>query len=747
MQTDNPLKSNIEYGCELGWSFTPLAGKRPILNRWQGRPRAPLEQALAWADKGNVGMRTGDASGVVVIDVDPGGDISALNLPGTVTALTGRAGAYHLYYRCDEPLGNSSGKLAPNVDVRADGGQVVFPGSVHSETGEVYRWADGHEPWNAEIAALPASILERLRATERPNRQQGPPTTPSDEISAKAMRYAHTAMKLELHAVCMAGHGSRNETLNKAAFSLGTLIGGGYLDRAEVEQALIAAAKSCGLEADEAAATIRSGIGSGIVHPRKIADPSSDRPDSVSVNRKNTSPRIPAHRFKLDLYGNADRFMHIYGSDVLWCEQRGQWFVWDGRIWQADAVRRVSQMAESAIRAMLAEAADAGDDETVKWAVKSNKSAQARREMLDVVKHRVAVSTDVFDRDQWLLCAGNGVIDLRTGRLLDHSRDRMITHLCPTDFDEQVGSPLWDKFLLEIMAGDEVMVGAIQRLAGYFLTGDISVQILPIFHGPGGNGKNVLLDTLTGLMGPYAAEAPEGLLTARRTDEHPTEIADLCGKRLVVASETDEGRKMRTGLVKRLTGNRYLKARFMRQDYFQFERTHKTVLVTNNRPVVTETSNAIWRRLRLIPFDVTIPEDRQDKHLTDKLIAEWPGILAWAVRGCLEWQRRCCDLELPDSVHQATEAYRNDSNLVGQFIEERCIQIDSVKASRASLYQAYEQWAKQAGEPLLSGKAFASRMRSMGFTEGWTTESGKRTRAWGGLALAGPSQEVPGQWN
>ena len=187
-------------------------------------------------------------------------------------------------------------------------------------------------------------------------------------------------------------------------------------------------------------------------------------------------------------------------------------------------------------------------------------------------------------------------------------------------------------FLRFASCGNDAMIEALQRMAGYFLAGDISVQILPIFYGPGGNGKNVFLDTLTGLMGPYAAEAPDGLITTRKNDEHPTEIADLGGKRLVVASETEEGRKMRIGLVKKITGNKYLKARFMRQDYFQFERTHKTVLVTNNKPVIAETSNAVWRRLRLIPFTVTIPEEKQDKQLTEKLKAEWPGILTWAVQ-------------------------------------------------------------------------------------------------------------------
>jgi putative DNA primase/helicase len=399
-------------------------------------------------------------------------------------------------------------------------------------------------------------------------------------------------------------------------------------------------------------------------------------------------------------------------------------------------------MAELTIRALLKEAANADDENTTKWAVKCNKSARARTEMLEVAKHRRAVRIDQFDRNPWLLGVENGVVDLRTGDLLPHRRDDMVSALCPTTYGPDASCPRWEQFLLEIMDGDAAMTACLQRMAGYFLTGDISVQILPIFYGPGGNGKNVFLDTIMGIMGSHAAEAPEGLLTARITDEHPTEIADLYGKRLVVASESEEGRKMRIGLVKKITGNRYLKARFMRQDYFQFERTHKTVLVTNNKPIVTETSNAVWRRLRLIPFTVTIPEEKQDRHLTERLVAEWPGILAWAVRGCLDWQKRQCDLALPDAVRDATTQYRSDSDAVGDFLQERCIVAGDLKVSRSSLYQAFVEWAKGGGEEMLSGKAFASRMRSRGFNDSaWTTEHARRLRAWTGVALVGPVQE------
>jgi len=285
MSTD--LTANLRIGYMLGWSFTPLAGKRPTLEGWQKRPRETLDEALAWAEQDNVGLRTGRISGIVVIDVDPGADITNLDLPGTVTALTGRPGAYHLYYLCEVPLGNSSGRLGPHIDVRGDGGQVVFPGSVHPETGALYTWAEGHEPWNVEIAPLPEAIIELLRAKVAPDKDipaendHAIPVNSAGDIPAKTKHYAQTALKMELHAVSTSATGSRNETLNKAAFSLGTLVGGGYLNGTEVEEALMAAAGACGLVDDpddgpeRTRNTIRSGLQAGMAQPRHIDLPNT----------------------------------------------------------------------------------------------------------------------------------------------------------------------------------------------------------------------------------------------------------------------------------------------------------------------------------------------------------------------------------------------------------------------------------------------------------------------------------------
>ena len=451
-------------------------------------------------------------------------------------------------------------------------------------------------------------------------------------------------------------------------------------------------------------------------------------------------PNFQPHQFKLDLYGNVDRFIHAYGQNVLWCQTRGTWYVWDGRVWTADDRRQVERMAELTVRGILKEAAGWDGDEALKWAYRCNKTASARKEMLDAVKHRRPAVSDQFDRAPMLLGAQNGVIDLRNGELMPHAREHMISQVCQTIYDPDAPCPRWERFLSEIMDGDSEMIAALQRLAGYFLTGDVSVQILPIFYGPGGNGKNVLLDTILGIMGPHAAEAPEGLVTARKNDEHPTEIASLCGRRLVVASENEEGKKLRIGLVKKITGNKYLTGRFMRQDYFQFERTHKTVLVTNNKPVVSETGNAIWRRLRLVPFSVTIPDDKQDSQLVEKLKAEWPGILAWIVRGSVAWWENQCKLEFPEAVLSATAEYRNDNDVVGEFLASKCIDWrqhpeQNMKSPKERVYKAYCVWCRDSGLEAMNRTAFGARLRAEGFVDGTAWYAGRTHKCWSNITL------------
>ncbi len=745
-----------------GWELTRL---RPedIPARFDGQPQ-------------NIGVLLGEPSRWLIdVDLDHARCVERADqfLPPT-PAVFGRPGKprSHRIYIVAGPVATrkfkskSAGML---VELRSTGMQTIFPPSTH-ESGEPIAWeTEGAEPAVVSPDELLAAV-ERLasavrvelgeKAAPKPQKpsakgrdggHQAAAVGPRGNRAARVEHYVAQALRLELNAVYSATPGGRNDTLNKAAFNLGTLIGGGYLDRQHVEESLRQAALAAGLEAEEVDKTIRSGIGSGMQQPRQIPDQPgpihTSGPEQDAAAGPEQIPTVPRGMFAFDLYGNADRFVHLFGRDVHWCEDRGKWYVWDGRVWKPDALREVNRLGELTIRALFEEGV--GDEAGLAWATKCNRDAKPAREMIEVLKHRTAISINQLDCHPWLLGVDNGVVDLRTGKLLPHDRKYLITVLCPISFDPAAGCPRWLQFLDEIMAAKQAMIDALQRLAGYCLTGDISVQVLLIFFGTGANGKNVFLDTIMGIMGPHAAEAPEGLVTIRRNEEHPTEIADLYGKRLVVASETEEGKKMRMGLVKKMTGNKYLKGRFMRQDFFQFERTHKTILVTNNRPIVSETSNAVWRRLRLIPFAVTIPEEQQDKHLTDKLIAEWPGILAWMVRGCLDWQQRQCDLALPDEVHEATEAYRDDSDLVADFIVERCVdwrdhQDQKMRAPKDRVYTAYSNWCRDIGEDALDRTEFNNRMRGHGFVDKTGKMPGERKaqKCWFHLTLKAETDDA-----
>lgn len=406
-----------------------------------------------------------------------------------------------------------------------------------------------------------------------------------------------------------------------------------------------------------------------------------------------------------------------HGADLRYCYALNRWFVWDGPRWAAEnAAGEVERRAKATVRAMYAEAAREEDPDRRRALARHALRSEARervRALIDLARSEVPVRTGELDRDPWLLNVGNGTLDLRTGELRPHRREDLITRLVPIEYDPAAQAPTWDAFLRRIMDGNESLIRFLQRAVGYTLTGDTSEHALFLCYGTGANGKTVFLRTLLHLLGPYGKPVEPELLLTRRSDAHPTGIADLMGARLTVALETGEGRRLNEPLVKWLTGGDKLKARFMRQDFFEFEPTHKLWLATNHKPVIRGTDHAIWRRLKLIPFAVTIPEEEQDPHLVDKLRGELPGILAWAVEGCLEWQRQ--GLGVPDEVRRATEAYRAEMDVIAGFLADCCVVAPTAKAAGKDLYQAYVAWCEENGERPEPQRAFGMRLAERGF--------------------------------
>jgi len=477
-------------------------------------------------------------------------------------------------------------------------------------------------------------------------------------------------------------------------------------------------------------------------------------------------PAKPEHFTDL---GNAYRLVRLYGNDLRhvtgW-----SWLSWDGRRWQRDEknpMRRAKQIAlgfyqdaedlltkAQAHLAAAKRAATAGDTAAeniaqtrvknlqgqaaalMSWA----KASQARGKLEAAVKlaeseSAVSAEADQFDAHPWLLNCANGVLDLRTGTLKAHSRGDLLTALAPVAYDPAATCPTWDAFLARIMRDSSELIGFLQRLIGYSLTGSVREQMIFFLYGSGANGKSVFLRTILAMLGcDYAKQAAPDVLIESH-DRHPTEVADLAGVRFVASTEVSEGKRLAENLVKQMTGSDPMKARLMRQDFFQFDPAFKILLAANHKPVVKGTDFAIWRRIKLIPFTVTIPESEQDKNLGDKLLAELPGILTWAVRGCLDWQAN--GLKIPAEVVSATAAYRAESDELAPFLEECVNQGEKLRAQAGPLFKAYQVWADANGiatRDQLTNVKFGRQLEERGFDKYKDTSS--RQTFYTGLELA-----------
>lgn len=424
-------------------------------------------------------------------------------------------------------------------------------------------------------------------------------------------------------------------------------------------------------------------------------------------------------RFALTDLGNAERLVARHGRDLRYCHPWGKWLVWDGRRWRVDDTAEVERRAQDTIRAIdreVAQSADAGERKALRlWATKCE-DAYRLRAMIELARSQaeVPILPDNLDSDIWLLNVANGTVDLRTGQLHEHRRDDYLTKLCPADYlpANEAEAPLWSQFLDDVFQGDDDVIAFVQRLLGYCLTGDVREHVLPIFWGSGANGKSTLLDTIAYVMGDdYSAKAPDELLMEKRGDRHPTERATLFGRRLVVASETDGGRRLAEATVKKLTGDGKIPARRMREDYWEFDPTHKLILVTNHKPIVYGRDLGIWRRLLLIPFTAKFEGKAADLELPAKLRDERDGILRWLVEGCLAWQRE--GLNPPESVRLATREYQDSQDTLKEFIEEVCIECAG-ETKVGDVFKAYRNWSEARNERPMSMVAFGNAMAENG---------------------------------
>jgi putative DNA primase/helicase len=392
----------------------------------------------------------------------------------------------------------------------------------------------------------------------------------------------------------------------------------------------------------------------------------------------------------------------------------GRWMKWDRCRWKSDDTLHTFSLARATCREASIEC---NDKESVRKAIASAKTVAAV-EKLARSDPRLAATTDQWDGDLWALNTPDGTIDLHTGDVSPHRREQYCTKA--TAVAPGGICPRWIAFLERITNGDSQLQGFLQRVAGYCLTGVTVEHAMFFAHGLGGNGKGVFSRTLSGIMGDYAVVASMETFTETNSDRHPTELARLRGARLVSAQETERGRRWAETRIKELTGGDPITARFMHQNFFEYSPQFKLWIAGNHRPGLRGVNEAIRRRMNLIPFVVTIPEHEKDLGLDDKLRKEWPGILQWAIAGCLEWQHK--GLMQPEAVRAATDAYLEGEDSLALWLAECCCSArPGDYAHSSALFGNWCDWAEKAGERPGSQKKFSQDLEEHGFAKGRDT--------------------------
>jgi len=726
--------------CSCGRDGCNSAGKHPIQNRWQ--ETAPMGgadiQATFEDDDHNIGIATGEPSGfwVLDIDLDKPGTMERVKtmqagrkLPNTWIVKTGGGGFQYYFQMPDFQVTNSAKRLPDGVDVRGTGGQVVAPPSISGKG--PYTLAAGFD-----VAPAPDWLLELVRPL--------PPAAPVDlETLPKLTDLPATeqtrlgvyvdrvvmAERERLHECKEKGWGGPgwNDTTFQVACTLIELANSPWapLTMEEAHAVVLAnAPRDRGF--DDAAvegcftSALKKVAGQGralppnrdreVVFPGDpLTDPSarSTPPEGVAPTPGSSTPDEATPRDRTDL-GNARRLVDTYGHVLRYIPQAKEWAAYSEGLWEqkGSAGRTAAQrMLETLFEreGHLYDDTPTGEnndgpserEKFFKWAKAQQMGPRINAcvDQATALEELQAKMTD-FDADPMLFNCANGVIDMRTGELLDHDPKYLMMLQSKIAYDPAAQAPRWQAFLERCLPDPEIRA-YLQRATGYSLTGSMAEQAMFLHHGPGANGKSVYLVVASMLAGQYAQVVPrETLLAKGSTPEHPTSVARMHGKRFMQASETGVGRRLDEETVKGLTGGEQQTARFMGANFFDFTPTGKIHLVTNHLPRLTD-AESIWRRLHLIAWTQTIPVAERDPRLATEEYwieaGEAPGILAWAVQGAVLWGQEG-RLHMPKSMVDDLAEYRTDQDILGEFVTLRLEKDEHGYAAISDIYGAYQNW-------------------------------------------------------
>ncbi len=442
----------------------------------------------------------------------------------------------------------------------------------------------------------------------------------------------------------------------------------------------------------------------------------SDDEFNLYVLDDSSTKKVKKKFYSYDDTGNAGRFTDAYGEVVRYSYVRKNWYYYNDKTWTIDQAGKIKSLVDDVLEKMKQEPVYVSDDmdeekaqEFLRKHIKTSRGSNGKTNMLKESQHLLPIQPESFDRDNHLINVQNGYIDLKTGTLHDHDKDKFFTKIATVEYTDKIDCPLWDDFLMQIFDGNRPLINYMQRAVGYSLSGSIQEQMLFILHGNGRNGKSVFLDIITEMLGNYTVNIqPQTIMVKPQSGGANSDIARLQGARLVTSTEPNDGMRFDEGLVKQLTGGDKVTARFLYGDEFDFDPEFKLWMATNHKPIIRGTDDGIWRRLAVIPFTVQIPEHQVDKHLKYKLRGEMKAILNWAVEGYQEWQR--IGLSEPDVIKQQRKEYRTEMDAVELFIDECCIRRESEREKAKDLYNVYRDWAKNNSQYLMNSTKFGKEM-------------------------------------
>ncbi len=699
------IKKDGNCSCRLS-AMCQAKGKHPQIKNWGEDASTDPDKIEDWwshTPLANIGIPMGEKSGLVALDVDTrhDGEKSLADLvnefgelPDTITATTGSGGKHYVFKYTEELCLKNVVGFRDGLDVRTQGGLIVAAPSMHA-SGNPYAWDPGHSPFEMQAADMPDWLVKEIQKVG------------TQFVKKKAQIGSSPRKKIT--------EGSRNNHLTSLAGSL----------------------RRKGISEEGIIATLRA-------ENKDRLSPPLDDETVVQIAKSITryQPEDDSTEYKLTDVGNAERFVAMFKDDVKFCSIYKKWFVWNGKFWEQDD-GTIIEYAIQCIRSMYsyADLLPEGDQRKalLQHAIRSENGNKVKILLqLASGKKEIAVSPDLWDANPWLMTCQNGTINLKTGKLQPFSKTDYITRICNAEYDPSCPMPLWNKLLDTVTAGDEEMQKYIQKALGYALTGDISEQAVFILYGTGSNGKSTLLNIFSEVLNTYAQSTTSDTFMLKKNESVNNDVARLKGARFVTAIEMEENKRLAESLIKSMTGGDRLVTRFLYGEFFEYVPQFKVFLAVNHKPVIRDTTNSIWRRIKIMPFVNTFTEANRDKHFAEKITSiELPGILAWAVKGCMLWQQE--GLKEPDYVKKAISEYKTEMDSFTNFFEECCEVSEKDRVSNKMLRATYDEWCKENGEYALTQRPFSQKLLERGFTK-------KRNSAgvyeWYGFRLRGSASAL-----